>query len=496
MNDTNFKKLKSGTDIRGTAVGESYDLTDEIISKIAMAFAILLSEKANKKIENLSVAVGRDSRVSGPRIRDVIIKTLTSIGIKVYDCSLASTPAMFMSTIDIPCDGAIQITASHHPYDRNGLKFFTPEGGFESEDITRLLEYAQTRTAEEAEGSVTAVDYMSDYANRLCEVVRRGADGEFPLEGFHIIVDAGNGVGGFYAEKVLKTLGADISGSQFLEPDGYFPNHTPNPEDAKAMESICHATMAAKADLGIIFDTDVDRAGCVDSTGKEINRNRLIALAAAIALEDNKGGTIVTDSITSGGLKIFIEEELKAKHCRFKRGYKNVINEAKRLNDTGINAPLAIETSGHAALRDNYFLDDGAYLMTQIIIKAAKLKKQGKTINDITKNLKEPAETLELRFNILTQDFKSYGEKVINGLEDYAKDGGWQIAQDSREGIRISFPKGEGDGWLLLRLSVHDPNMPLNIESDEIGGTKTIARKLAGYLLQCEQLDTTPIKNI
>ena len=84
--------------------------------------------------------------------------------------------------------------------------------------------------------------------------------GDKPLEGLRIAVDAGNGAGGFYALDVLKPLGADITGSQFLEPDGNFPNHQPNPENKEAMESICRAVIENKADLGLIFDTDVSRS--------------------------------------------------------------------------------------------------------------------------------------------------------------------------------------------------------------------------------------------
>ena len=142
--------------------------------------------------------------------------------------------------------------------------------------------------------------------------------------------------------------------------DGMFPNHAPNPENKDAMKSICQATVDSGADLGIIFDTDVDRAGCVDKNGNEINRNRLVALASIIALENNQGGTIVTDSVTSTGLSEFINNYLCGVHYRFKRGYRNVINEQLRLNSEGINCPLAMETSGHAAFRDNYYLDDGA----------------------------------------------------------------------------------------------------------------------------------------
>ncbi len=146
------------------------------------------------------------------------------------------------------------------------------------------------------------------------------------------------------------------------------------------MDSICEAVRESGADLGVIFDTDVDRGGAVDSKGNEINRNRLVAVAAAIALEGNDGGMIVTDSITSSGLKQFIENDLGGKHYRYRRGYKNVIDKALELNAQGINCPLAIETSGHAAMRENYFLDDGAYLCTKIIIKAARMRKRARSL--------------------------------------------------------------------------------------------------------------------
>ena len=144
------------------------------------------------------------------------------------------------------------------------------------------------------------------YKRQIQEGVQ-APDYDHPLAGLHIVVDAGNGAGGFYAWDVLEPLGADISGSQFLEPDGMFPNHIPNPENETAMASICQAVKASGADLGVIFDTDVDRAGAVDKNGREINRNRIIALISAILLQEHPGTAIVTDSITSSGLKAFIE---------------------------------------------------------------------------------------------------------------------------------------------------------------------------------------------
>ena len=494
----NYKELKSGSDVRGFAsdiFGNTVNLTDEAVFDITAAFVCFLSKKSGKSAEALTVSVGHDSRITAERIKQKVIEALTLAGVRVLDCGLSSTPAMFMTTVKKSCDGAVQITASHHPADRNGLKFFLPSGGLDSGDISEIIESANNGvTAPKKNGSVEKCDFMTEYAAVLRGIIcdELGVtEGDKPLKNYHIVVDAGNGAGGFYAEQVLKALGADTSGSVYLEPDGMFPNPIPNPENAKAMESICNAVLSSKADLGVIFDTDVDRAGCVDSTGVEINRNRLVALAAAICLEKEPGSTIVTDSVTSAGLKIFIEENLGGKHHRFKRGYKNVINEAVRLCQEGINAPLAIETSGHAALKENYFLDDGAYLVTKIIIKMAKLGLEGKSISDLTADLKMPKEAEELRFNITAEDFRSYGEKVIADLENWCKKkSGYTIADDNREGLRVSI----GDSWFLLRLSVHDPVMPMNIESDSVGGVRAVLSEISEFFYSQSQLDTSALK--
>ena len=468
-----YKHLKSGTDIRGVAsdiLGNSVTLTSGAVKDITGGFVKYLENKFEKQAPELTVAVGHDSRITADSISKCVIEVLSKMGVKVLNCGLSSTPAMFMTTIKTKADASIQITASHHPADRNGLKFFTEEGGLDSDDILKIISFANDfKLTDNLSGEVVEIDFMKDYAKLLRKMICDALDkkeSDKPLSDFHIVVDAGNGAGGFYESDVLKKLGANTSGSVYLEPDGMFPNHIPNPEDKDAMASISNAVISSNADLGVIFDTDVDRAGCVDKSGNEINRNRLIALAAAIVIADNPRATIVTDSVTSSGLKEFIENDLGGKHHRFKRGYKNVINEAIRLNEQGINAPLAIETSGHAALKENYFLDDGAYLMTKIIIKMAQLKEENKTIDDLISTLKMPAEADELRFAIKTESFKSYGEKVISELEKFFnKSDEWTIANDNREGIRASYK----DGWLLLRLSVHDPIMPMNLESDSVG---------------------------
>ena len=498
-----FIKLKSGTDIRGVASenpqGQPVTLTDETVEAIAAAFLVWCQQHLGRPARGLRMAVGRDSRISGPRIAEALRRTFLRYGVCGLDCGLASTPSMFMATKNLPCDCAVQITASHHPFHRNGLKFFTPEGGLDSPDITEILENAQQalHPQEEHPGSWEPVDHMSTYAKGLRDLIKKEVAAEnydAPLEGFHIVVDAGNGAGGFYASQVLAPLGADISGSQFLEPDGMFPHHIPNPENPDAMHAISRAVVESHADLGVIFDTDVDRGAAVDHTGQEISRNRLVALASAIALEKAPGGTVVTDSITSDGLKSYIEETLGGRHHRFQRGYKNVINEALRLNAQGIDCPLAIETSGHAAMRENYFLDDGAYLVTKIIIKMAALRKTGQDLDALLAPLQEPAEAEEVRLPILAEDFRARGQALIDQLEQYAQEQGWHIAPDNREGLRVSFPAGEGDGWFLLRLSVHDPILPLNVESNSPGGVALIMEKIKSFLrTHSDGIDASPL---
>ncbi|MBO5065189.1 MAG: phosphomannomutase/phosphoglucomutase [Clostridia bacterium] len=497
----NLMYLKSGTDIRGTAIekdGKPIDLTDARLVKIVCAYVDFLKEKLSKS--ELSIAVGYDSRVSSPRIAKTVCKALSSLGVKVYDCGLSSTPSMFMSVINFGVDSAVEITASHLPMEMNGLKFFTREGGLSGDDIKSILSAAQELEAEiELKNSdVLKLNNMEKYCSDLCEMIKRGVDAEDydkPLKGLKIVIDAGNGVGAFYAGKVLSVLGANTDGSRFLEPDGTFPNHIPNPENKVAMQSICEAVAESGADLGVIFDTDCDRAACVDEKAQEINRNKLVALASFIALKGNDAGTIVTDSVTSDGLNKFIENDLRGVHHRFKRGYKNVIDEAIRLqNEEGKNAPLAIETSGHAAFRENYYLDDGAYLVTKIIIEAAKLRKEGKTIGSIIENLEIPAEEKEVRFTIKLNDFRDYGLSVINDFKTLCENTeGITVAPVNHEGVRVNFDENSGDGWQLLRMSVHEPLLVLNCESKILGGCEKMLEFFKEFIIEYADLDTSKL---
>ncbi len=495
-----YRKLKSGSDVRGVAVGEDAVLTADVAKVLGTAFAHYLSQKTGVPLQKLSIALGRDSRVSGPSLVAGAAEGIALAGANAIDYGMCTTPAMYMAilTEGFQPHGSIMVTASHHPWKLNGLKFFTQEGGLGFHELDDVLAIAENLpSCDLPKGTLSHSTFLPTYADHLKKLIINGVDPEVqkPLLGLHVVVDAGNGAGGFYAT-MLEELGAWVEGSQFLEPDGHFPNHIPNPENKEAMASISAAVKKYGADLGVIFDTDCDRAAIVDQSGKEINRNRLIAMISAILLEDMPGATIVTDSVTSSGLADFIRE-WGGEHYRYKRGYRNVIDEAVRLNEAGINCPLAIETSGHAALRDNHFLDDGMYLVTVMLIKAMQLKQQGETLGKLLEGLREPVESTEIRLKVLSEDFAACAKQAIEYVLDYASENEeWHVAPDNREGVRISFDiDGElNSAWFLLRLSVHDPVMPLNAESDVEGGVKAVLTKLYEALEGREGIDLAPLK--
>ena len=535
MQAVKLTELINGSDIRGYACLDKdstrYNLGLRETAAIAEAFLDYIAFKLKKDVSELKISIGHDSRVTAKRLSYAFCFGLLekNVGEAIY-FALSSTPAMFMSTVDdsTKVDAAVMLTASHLPRTRNGIKFFTASGGLSSADIKAIIERAEkiyaSKYVEFDDIPVYAKNLSSDETNdlylrfkkryenelgkrilerpfmdRYAEILRNkiiselgsarsvsdvdeenssiSACGERPLANMHIIVDAGNGAGGFYATKVLEPLGANISGSLYLEADGTFPNHIPNPEDKTALPAIQRAVREQGADLGVIFDTDVDRSALIAADGREINRNRLIALISHILLEEKPGATIVTDSITSVGLKEFIEERT-GRQQRFKRGYKNVINEAIRLNQEGVRTPLAIETSGHAAFAENYFLDDGAYLATRILIYATKLKRMGKTIEHCISDLAEAEYSTEKRLTILAEDFRKFGESTINELTESIKENEgksfmsyglkYYLVEPNYEGLRVNVSDGQEKAWFLLRLSLHEPLLVLNLEGDRL----------------------------
>ena len=496
----NLEYLISGTDIRGIVSkfeDREINLSGEEVKFIAKGFGLWIEKNCGKQARNenrkIKIAVGYDARLTGTLFSQIIRNVLKNMGIDVYNCGMSITPSLFMTTIfdEYKVDGAVMITASHLPSYYNGLKFFSLRGGLEKEEVVELLELSKNNPEfieVKDKGIEIGKELANDYAKYLVDLIKAQAkNGEKPLQKLKIVVDAGNGAAGFIAENVIAELGGDITGSQFLNPDGNFPNHVPNPEAKEAIESIKQAVLKNNADFGIIFDADGDRSAFIDQEGREINRNNLIALLAEILIKETPKATIVTDSVTSIELKKFIEKR-GGKHHRFQRGYKNVINEAKRLNDEGIYTPLAIETSGHAAFIDNYFLDDGAYMAARLLIQLVKSKQKGVNFTDVLNEIKEPVEEKELRFKIKELDnFREIGNEILKDLKEYVLTvSNWELEIPNYEGIRVNVDK---ENWFLLRLSLHEPLLCLNIETTKKGKVEEVLIKLKEFLSLKENID-------
>jgi phosphomannomutase len=490
-----WRKLRSGTDVIGT--GDQ--LTDEFAAKLGYAFALYLARQANVTPDGLVIAIGHDSRESGPRLARALIKGVTAADSDVLDAALCTAPALYAMQFagEGAAHGAIMVTASSLGAGMNGFKLMTRAGAVSAEDAAEILDAAATLKLPVR--LVTPVDSQSSYREYLAAMARERLEDDAlrPLLGLHVIVDAGNGAGGFYAE-FLEELGAEVTGSMNLEPDGKFPAHIPDALDAGALNALSKAVVDQSADMGVMFDADCARAAVVDERGRVITGNRLIALISAVLLDKDPGATIVTDSVTSSGLSRFITE-WGGVHYRFKRGYRNVIEEAQRLNEEGINCPVAIETSGHAALRENNFSDDGMYLVTRLICEAYDRKRSGLSLFTLIDELSEPVESAEIRLQITdadtTQTARDVTEMVLSHTLDNPE---WLFAPDSREGVRILFNLDGGveNAWFQLRVSVRDPAvMVLNAESDVPGGVRKMLGEFCALVEDECDIDLAPVRD-
>ena len=480
--NSNIRKLKSGSDIRGIAIGENKNFSNDDVKNLSVSFAIFLEKFKGIRIKDQTISVGHDSRLSSERFYKIFLNSLSSIGVDTYACGLCSTPAISCAPNILSCSASVEITASHHPKEYNGFKFFTKDSGLSSFDIDAIIEISENEFYPKSnrKGIVHEFNLMKNYSDILKNKIKSELKDEKPLEGLKIVVDASNGAGGFFVNEILNPLGANTQGSKLLDPDGNFPSHSPNPEKEESIKSIIESSIKNNADLGIIFDADVDRCFFVDDKGEPIVKNRFVSLVSKLILKENPESTIVTDSVTSDHLKEFIEDN-GGFQFRERRGYHNVISAAKKLNELNENCYLAIETSGHAAFKENDFKDDGAYLSVKIIIELVKMKKNGGKLSDFVKDFKDAKESKEYRFSF--KNSEQIDDMISFLKENFHHTKGCKIDENTPEGIRMNFDEKHGDGWCLIRRSAHDLSIVLNIESDSDGGVEKIFQNIDKLML-------------
>ncbi|CAJ1935126.1 unnamed protein product [Cylindrotheca closterium] len=507
--------LASGSDVRGRFIdhprlGNLREVTKAIAKDnsnlpaltpfathcLGYAFATMLKKQGftGRRGDDAVVCIGRDPRSHGSRLADAFGRGVEDVnGVRVVYTGIATTPSLFSFCRSSRCDGGVMVTASHLPADRNGLKFFTADGGFEKEQIAEMIDIAKQYAqrwhdmgmippSSGSDGVFCSewVDWMPYYedelkASLMKEVFGRGSQEEHsekPLEGLKIVLNSGNGSGGFF-RKVLSDLGADMSASLHTEPLASFPAGIPNPENDEMMKETIEACRSSEADMGILLDTDADRCGMVLKSrnhGYEpLIKNRLIAMMGVIMARQSPGCAIVTDSVTSTGLSAFLND-LGLIHIRHVRGYANVIRKARSFAETIVNAETAIETSGHCALKENDYLDDGTYTAIKVIglMARAKATNADSYVLDLISSLQELPLVSELRLTAVDGKLDTLArvfDVVEQNIELYCakEDNNWLIDSDNQEGIRVS--TGDDGGYFMIRKSLHDPVLSLQIES-------------------------------
>ena len=321
---------------------------------------------------------------------------------------------------------------------------------------------------------------MPKYEATLTKAILRETDAaskndDKPLKGLKIVLNAGNGSGGFFGP-ILADLGADMSASIHLEPDSAFPAGVPNPEYKPMMDATLKRCQETHADIGIMLDTDADRCGFIvprvvnqdDGTRDQyepLNRNRLIALLGTIFASTSENCTFVTDSVTSEGLETFLTS-LGIDHVRFLKGYANVIGKARELTESGTaNAEVAIETSGHCAMRENGYLDDGTYTAVKVVSLMANTRNDSGSLLDLIADMSEMPIIEELRMEAGSlATTKSVFDLAVVTIEQAIladTQTGWSLDTDNLEGIRVRTGNG---GFFMLRKSLHDPIVSMQVE--------------------------------
>ncbi|GAC1461018.1 MAG: phosphomannomutase/phosphoglucomutase [Gemmatimonadaceae bacterium] len=437
-------------DIRGIA---GKDLTEEVATAVAGAYAALLTEKGVKG----AIAVGRDNRQSGEVLHRALVAGLLAAGLDVVDIGIVPTPLAYWSQHNLDVVGGIQITGSHNPPAYNGFKLGLRTASIYGADIQRLYELAVAGRFPRGEGSLRkeqVIDrYIDDIAARIGRLSRE----------LKVVIDCGNGAGALVAPKLFPKLGIRPR-CLFCESDGSFPNHHPDPTVPKNVEDLIRAVKNDHADIGIAFDGDADRIGVIDNTGEIIWGDYLLIIYARDVLaRTGKGQAIVFDVKASQALPEVVEKA-GGIPVMWKTGH-SVIEE--KMHET--HAPVAGEMSGHMFFAEGYYgFDDALYGAARLLQIVAD---SGKTVRDLLADVPRFVSTPEIRVDC--PDDKKFA--IVQEARDYF---GARYKVITVDGVRVLF----GDGWGLIRASNTQPVLVMRFEARTQEQLEKIQSEMQGWL--------------
>lgn len=426
-------------DIRGNAEG---DFPDDFVTDLGRAMGAYLADAGARRI-----TLGRDCRLSSPRIHTAVKRELRAAGLDVVDVGVVHTPALYFSVFHLKVDGGVMITASHNPAEDNGFKIVCGKTTIYGAEIQKLRERVERRAFRTgvAPGQSTDHNILKDYIDTIAGNIQLGP------RRFKVVVDGGNGTGGIAAIPILLRLGVEVE-AIYCEPDGRFPNHHPDPTVPANLADLIARVKATGAELGIALDGDADRIGAVDGHGRIIWGDQLVMLFAREILKKHPGATFVSEVKCSQALFDDITEH-GGHAIMWKVGHSLI--KAKMKEEKAV---LAGEMSGHMFFADRWFgFDDAVYAGLRLI---EQLTGSPQTLAELYDTLPVLHNTPEIRMPC-SDDLKF---EVVRRARDWFRE---RYPVVDIDGVRMMFEEeGKTVGWGLVRASNTGPVLVLRFEAD------------------------------
>lgn len=419
-------------DIRGVVATA---LTPEVTTLIGKALGTMA-----RRAGGTSFAIGRDCRTHSPLLRDALVEGLTSCGLQVVDVGMVPTPLLYFAVFHLDLGGGVQITGSHNPPEFNGLKMMLGKDTLHGEQIQELRAMIEAGDFEQvAGGAVREHDILTPYLDFVEENITMGP------RRLQVVADAGNGVAGIVAVPLLERLGVECV-PRYIEPDGTFPNHHPDPAEEENVEDLIEQVHHHKADLGIAYDGDGDRIGVVDGDGQIIWGDKLMIVLSRALLEQAPGATIVGEVKCSQTMY----DDIRAHGgdaIMWKVGHSLIKSKMK---ETG--ALLAGEMSGHIFFKHRYFgFDDALYTTARLV---ELLSQQEASLGELLSDVPQTFATPEIRLEVPDSIKFDVVARIVEEMRRRH-----QVVDI--DGVRVIYE----DGWGLIRASNTQPALVLRAEA-------------------------------
>ncbi|OHE24021.1 MAG: phosphomannomutase [Syntrophus sp. GWC2_56_31] len=384
------------------------------------------------------MTLGRDCRLSSEAYHDIVGRGIRATGVDIIDIGLCATPMLYFSIRHFQADGGIMITGSHNPPDFNGFKICIGPDTIYGEEIQELRRIIESSSFATGEGSARQEDITRVYQDYLFRRVDI-------KEGLKVVLDGGNGVGGFFALPLLRRYGCHVT-ELYCDPDGRFPNHFPDPTIPENLRELVRLVRDKKADAGIAYDGDADRIGVITDRGDILWGDELLLLFARDILKRNPHAAIIGEVKCSQKLYDDIARN-NGRAIMWKAGHSLIKGKMKEEN-----ALLAGEMSGHIFFADRYFgYDDAIYASLRLL---EILSGTGMKLSELLADVPRTFTTPEIRVDC--PDRIKF--RVVDAVREYFLNIPGLIAID---GVRIPFI----DGWGLVRASNTQPVLVLRFEA-------------------------------